>query len=99
MADINYATATQAKRDSNPDSFASVAEQADGLAGTFLRRLEALTDRLCGGMPPSPEGSATGQLRGLPNGYFDEAADHARSVMSKLELADRCLDRIERALP
>lgn len=100
MADINYTTAAgQAKRDINPDSFASVAEQAEGLAGTFLRRLEAITDQLCGGTPPSNENSAGGQLRGIPNGYFDEAADHARSVMSKLELAGRCLDRIERALP
>ena len=95
-----YATASQqAKRDINPDSFASTAEQANERTGDFLRRLESLTDRLCGGVPPSAENVTNGQLRGIPNGYFDEAADHNRSVLMKLETANRCLDRIERALP
>lgn len=89
---------TQAKRDINPDSFASTAEQANERMGDFLRRLESLTDRLCGGTPPSAE-TAGNQIRGIPNGYFDEAADHNRSALMKLEAANRCLDRIERALP
>lgn len=92
-----YAIAQQAKRDINLESFASVAEQADSCMGDFLRRLESLTDRLCGGVPPSPDSAA--DLRALPNGYFDEAADHSRAVISKLEQANTCLSRIERALP
>jgi len=91
--------ASKAPRDINPESFASVAEQADERASDFFRRLESLTDRLCGGVPQSVESNVGGQLRGLPNGHFDEAAEHSRSVMGKLELANRCLDRIERALP
>ncbi len=91
--------AHQAKRDINADSFASTAGQAHERMTDFLRRLESLTDRLCGGTPPSPENTMAGQLRGIPNGYFDEAADHSRAVMMKLEQAGTCLDRIERALP
>ena len=92
---------TAAKRDVNPDSFASTAEQANGRMGDFLGRLSMLTDRLCGSAPPSGEAGIGGvnSIRGVPNGHFDEAADNSRAIMLKLEAANRCLDRIERALP
>jgi hypothetical protein len=98
-ADAGSYESIQARRDINPDSFASVAEQADERMSDFLRRLETLTDQLCGGGPATADSAAGGQLRGLPNGYFDTAADHARSVMLKIEQANSCLSRIERALP
>ena len=98
-AKAHYARNTDVVRDRNPDSFASVAEQANVQTGEFLRRLGALTDRLCGGTPPSSEMTGGQTLRGIPNGHFEEAADNCRSILLKLEEATRCLDRIERALP
>jgi len=94
-----YAPIGGTPRDRNPDSFASVAEQANVQTGEFLRRLGALTDRLCGGTPPSAEMTGGQTLRGIPNGHFEEAADNCRGILLKLEEATRCLDRIERALP
>ena len=94
-----YAPTGVQLRDRNPDSFASVAEQANVQTGEFLRRLGALTDRLCGGTPPSAEMTGGQTLRGIPNGHFEEAADNCRGILLKLEEATRCLDRIERALP
>lgn len=96
---FEYLQTAAAQRDRNPDSFASVAEQANAQTGEFLRRLSALTDRLCGGTPPATEAAGHGLVRGLPNGHFEEAADNCRGILMKLEEATRYLDRIERALP
>ena len=90
---------TASIRDPNPDSFASTAEQANDRMGDFLGRLSMLTDRLCGSAPPFNEGGVAISNRGAPNGHFEEAADNSRAIMLKLEAANRCLDRIERALP
>lgn len=87
-------------RDRNPDSFASVAEEANSVMADFLSRLGSLTDRLCGPQPPMGENAnVKANLSGVPNGHFEEAAGNARAVLMKLEAAGRCLDRIERALP
>lgn len=95
----HYAPVGATLRDRNPDSFASIAEQSNAQTGEFLRRLQSLTDRLCGGVPPSAEANGSQTLRGIPNGHFEESADHCRGVLMKLEEAGYCLDRIERALP
>jgi len=98
MPDHNYSTATNAPfakqaPEQNPDTFYAVAEQANGRMSDFLMSLSALTDQLCGGEPPQAEDTSAG-LRGVPNGHFASAADNCRSIMLKLEQANRMLQRV-----
>lgn len=84
-----------AKREHNPDAFYNIAEQANGRMGDFLMSLSALTDQLCGGEPPAMNsGGQAGLIKGVPNGHFANATEQCGQIMTKLEQANRLLQRI-----
>lgn len=101
MAD--YATATvdpswlakqQVMADRNPDAFYNIAEQANSRMADFLMSLSALTDQLCGGEPPMGNVGQGGLVKGVPNGHFANATEQCGQIMTKLEQANRLLQRI-----
>lgn len=93
---MDFATAANAPREHNPEAFFNVAEQVESRMGDFLERLDAISTRLCGPLPPQAE--AKGDIRGVPSGHFEAAADAGRRTMLKLEQAARLLSRIESKL-
>ena len=90
--------AYDAPRDTNPDSFVNVAEQANNRLGDFMHRLAGIVDTLCGPLPPMNEATGQGSIRSVPNGHFDSATDNCRQMLTKIEQAHKLLQRIEAKL-
>lgn len=79
----------------NPSCFGTIEHTASD-AARVANRVSGLVDRLAG---VAPEGDASNQLKGGPNGLLAEATDYALGIQANLARINAALDRLEKSLP